>query len=65
MMPTRDAHLDYVSDSVRACLRRIAVGFSSASSVGWNDPIVIAAIVIGSISLIIFVTGSSGSLIRC
>lgn len=56
VMPTREAHLDYVSVVLSVlAFGGLLYGFSSASSVGWNDPIVIAAIVIGSISLIMFV----------
>lgn len=56
VMPTRQAHLDYLSVVLSAiAFGGLLYGFSSASSDGWSDPVVITTITVGAVGLIIFI----------
>jgi len=56
VMETKETHVDYLSILLSAVgFGSLLYGFSSTSSDGWSDPVVISTIAVGVIALVLFV----------
>jgi len=56
VMPTKSMKLDYLSVVLSTLgFGGLLYGFSDASSAGWDDPLVIACLAVGAISLVLFI----------